>query len=264
MQDHILQIIGKTFGEQFYLTGGTALSRFYFNHRLSKDLIMFSVKRDMKNFVKQLVKPIEELGYKVEIQDLSYFSGRFFVHINSEQTLRVDLIADRPIGERKKIKSFYVDNVDNIMVKKFIDFNDSETKLEDLIDLYFIVKETGVQRVIECTNKEKLPIPYEAFFDLENMELTGEVLLLKEIDLKDFEEFLKNLIYTLKKDVEKKVKEAEKDVDSLIRALLWDFPPKYRRIDKMSLPILKRRRKTLSLPKRIVLERRLDGFMVKT
>ncbi len=42
------------------------------------------------------------------------------------------------------------------------------------------------------------------------------------------------------------------------------FPPKHRKIDKMSIPILKRRIKTLSLPKRIVLERRLDGFMVKT
>ncbi len=165
----------------------------------------------MKNFVKQLVKPIEELEYKVEIQDLSYFSGRFFIHINSEQTLRIDLIADRPIGDRKKIKSFYVDNVDNIMVKKFIDFNDSETKLEDLIDLYFIAKETGVQRVIDLANKENLPIPYEAFFDLENTKLTGGVLLLKEIDLKDFEKFLEDLSYALKKDV-----------DSIVRALLWD------------------------------------------
>ena len=70
----------------------------------------------MKNFVKQLVKPIEELEYKVEIQDLSYFSGRFFIHINSEQTLRIDLIADYPIGNRKKIKNFYVDSINNIMV----------------------------------------------------------------------------------------------------------------------------------------------------
>ena len=148
------------------------------------------------------------------------------------------------------------------MVKKFIDFNDSETKLEDLIDLYFIAKETGVQRVIDLANKENLPIPYEAFFDLENTELTGEVLLLKEIDLKDFEKFLKDLIDALKKDLEKKIEEAEKDLNSIVRALLWDFPPEYRKIDKMSLPILQRRVKTLSLPKRVVLKRKLDGFIV--
>ena len=214
----------------------------------------------MKNFVKQLVKPIEELKYKVEIQDLSYFFGRFFIYINNKQTLRVDLIADHPIGNRKKIKNFYIDSINNIMVKKFTDFNDSKTKLEDLIDLYFIAKETSAQRFIDLVNQGRLPIPYEAFFNLENTELTGEVLLLKEIDLKDFENFLEDLSYTLKKDLEKKIEKAEKDLNSIVRALLWDFPPEYRKIDKMSLPILRRRVKTLSLPKRVVLKRKLEGF----
>lgn len=40
LQDKILQIVGDN-NEKFYLTGGTALSRVYLNHRYSDDLDFF-------------------------------------------------------------------------------------------------------------------------------------------------------------------------------------------------------------------------------
>ena len=40
-QDKILKILGKA-DTEFYLTGGTALSRFLLNHRYSDDLDFFS------------------------------------------------------------------------------------------------------------------------------------------------------------------------------------------------------------------------------
>ena len=48
-QDKILNAIGEVFGDAFYLTGGTALSRFYFHHRLSEDLDLFTETENMNS-----------------------------------------------------------------------------------------------------------------------------------------------------------------------------------------------------------------------
>ncbi len=43
LQDKFLeQFFGSEFGSRFYLTGGTALARFYFQHRDSLDLDLFT------------------------------------------------------------------------------------------------------------------------------------------------------------------------------------------------------------------------------
>lgn len=42
LQDKFLRLLERQHAGQFYLTGGTALSRFYFQHRYSDDLDFFS------------------------------------------------------------------------------------------------------------------------------------------------------------------------------------------------------------------------------
>ncbi|MCI0519819.1 MAG: nucleotidyl transferase AbiEii/AbiGii toxin family protein, partial [Chloroflexi bacterium] len=43
LQDRFLErFFASPIGERFYLTGGTALARFYFNHRESLDLDLFT------------------------------------------------------------------------------------------------------------------------------------------------------------------------------------------------------------------------------
>ncbi len=50
-QQKILDIISeeKYFTERFYLAGGTALSEFYFKHRISEDLDLFCEKEEVNS-----------------------------------------------------------------------------------------------------------------------------------------------------------------------------------------------------------------------
>ncbi len=54
-QDKVLQVLKPVLGS-FYLTGGTALGRFYLNHRFSEDLDFFMNKSDTFH---ALIKNIE-------------------------------------------------------------------------------------------------------------------------------------------------------------------------------------------------------------
>jgi predicted nucleotidyltransferase component of viral defense system len=58
LQDSVLNLLGKVSGA-FYLTGGTALGRFYLNHRFSDDLDFF-LNRAL-DFQSQTELAIEEL-----------------------------------------------------------------------------------------------------------------------------------------------------------------------------------------------------------
>ncbi|MDR2191280.1 MAG: nucleotidyl transferase AbiEii/AbiGii toxin family protein [Endomicrobium sp.] len=51
----------------FYLTGGTAISRGYYNHRYSDDLDFF-VKNDLqyKNYVNAIIHALEQSGFYID------------------------------------------------------------------------------------------------------------------------------------------------------------------------------------------------------
>ncbi|HPG30304.1 MAG TPA: nucleotidyl transferase AbiEii/AbiGii toxin family protein [bacterium] len=63
----------------FYLTGGTALSRFYYNHRYSDDLDFFcdSIKYTENDFNVFVYKLLNSLEKKVEKLEMTV-NGRFF------------------------------------------------------------------------------------------------------------------------------------------------------------------------------------------
>ncbi|WP_456342326.1 nucleotidyl transferase AbiEii/AbiGii toxin family protein [Thermovibrio sp.] len=58
MQDKILSALFPKYRDKLYLTGGTALSRFYFQHRLSDDLDLFSKDLDFERAYRDVVNTI--------------------------------------------------------------------------------------------------------------------------------------------------------------------------------------------------------------
>ena len=82
-QNEVLKTL-KSLELPFYLTGGTALSRGYFNHRYSDDLDLF-VNAD-KNFLKiteTVINKLKEIGFSVEIQPSNSDSfSRIFLNKN--------------------------------------------------------------------------------------------------------------------------------------------------------------------------------------
>jgi predicted nucleotidyltransferase component of viral defense system len=174
VQDEILNAIGEVFGDAFYLTGGTALSRFYFQHRLSEDLDLFTETENMKTAVPRVVKAMESLGHEVTVEVSSVTFGRLFVSLKSGRKLKVDLVADFPLEKPKAVGNFYVDTLTNMAVNKLTAFED-RAELKDLIDLYFIVREGGVnvEEILELADRKGVPVPYEELLAINSTGLTG-------------------------------------------------------------------------------------------
>lgn len=137
-QDSIFQKIDhlKT---NFYLTGGTALSRFYLDHRYSDDLDFFV--NDDNNFLYQLNSIQNELAkhfqLKVVIKEERF--SRYTIE-NDNLTLKLEFINDVPfyLGNINSFKLFTkVDNPLNILANKITAFRDREEP-KDFADILLI------------------------------------------------------------------------------------------------------------------------------
>jgi predicted nucleotidyltransferase component of viral defense system len=125
----------------FYLTGGTALSAFYIEHRLSKDLDFFTD-------TEQQVPPIEFLTALIRrlpsVRDIRYerlFDRRIFeVVFKDSDILKVEFSTYpfKSIEERRKIGRLLVDSLLNIVTGKLFALTDRFDP-KDFVDLYFVL-----------------------------------------------------------------------------------------------------------------------------
>jgi len=213
-QDKILNAISETFGDVFYLTGGTALSRFYFRHKLSEDLDLLTETENIKTAIPRIVKILESPGYKVDVKAMSITFGRLFVFLEDGEKLKIDLAADYPTEKPKAAENFYVDTISNIAVNKIAAFED-RAEAKDLVNLYFLVKERGInlEEVLELADRKKVPVPYEELLTINATGLTGNAFLLKRVEAEALEDFLEELKKILKKNVKKRVREARRLIE---------------------------------------------------
>lgn len=124
----------------FYLTGGTALSEFYFQHRLSEDFDFFSetalAEKDIMHSVSTIARElkIEEVEYKTLRGQLT-----FFFHF-PKSIVKVDF-AQYPfphLGEFTNYKSLKVSSVLDIGVNK-LQAIQTRKRGRDFFDLYVIL-----------------------------------------------------------------------------------------------------------------------------
>jgi len=139
-QDEVFKIIAEE-KTGFYLTGGTALGRFYLQHRFSDDLDFFLNHAD--DFSLQADRIIDVFKQK-NIQFYVGIKSSDFVRISMQKkgvNLKVDFINDVEFhyGEFKKFKLFpRVDNWRNILSNKLTALDRREPK--DIADILFICR----------------------------------------------------------------------------------------------------------------------------
>lgn len=93
LQDKVLNLIGSL-PVDFYLTGGTALSRAYLNHRYSDYLDFFVNNSDnFKTWVEIIVGNLPKLNIKFEITQADEGFSRIFIYEN-QCTLKLDFVND--------------------------------------------------------------------------------------------------------------------------------------------------------------------------
>jgi len=143
LQDSILNLI-NTLETNFYLTGGTALSRCYLNHRYSDDLDFFV--NDNSSFSEEALRIQEELhnNFDIEIQRVSERFRRLFIH-HKTCNLKIEFINDVPayFGELQTWKNFNtVDNPLNILSNKITAVMDRD-EVKDFADIFAIAYYMG-------------------------------------------------------------------------------------------------------------------------
>ena len=138
LQDKILAVIAAL-PVDFYLTGGTALSRCYLNHRFSDDLDFFV--NGSENFKPQLELILKSLSDHNITHEISTISNSFVRLIVKEQQhiLKIDFINDINVhfGNLESCPFFpRVDNPLNILSNKICAVSRYEAKdISDILSL---------------------------------------------------------------------------------------------------------------------------------
>lgn len=141
LQDKVLKILDKETKTGFYLTGGTALSRGYLNHRYSDDLDFF-VNQD-KGFMKlaeDFLNRLSSLKLLVSIRSDTYYS------LMVEDRLKIDLVNDsgKHFGQVKSSPLFgQLDNMENILANKLTAIIGRDEP-KDVVDIWAIAKDKKI------------------------------------------------------------------------------------------------------------------------
>ena len=126
----------EQFSKIFYLTGGTALSAFFLNHRHSDDLDFFTNAPDI-TFLFPLLKKFEQGGKLViESRTPQYMRTRF------KGELKIDFVQDIPfrVGIPFQHKRWKIDALENIALNK-VSAIQGRLDVKDYVDLYFLLRE---------------------------------------------------------------------------------------------------------------------------
>lgn len=211
IQQEVLGMISRVdvVHNNFFITGGTALSVFYLHHRTSEDLDLFSTE----------FKGLDRLDFDLKRLfggDLTIIQSSADFYSYLIKGIKVDIVLD-PLsikGERSAItlsqgKDFFVDTLDNISSNKLAAMA-SRNEPKDIIDFYFINKIVwnglDKRRFLECyeTAKKKealLDDPAMAAYQIEdlfNLVLKEREkvlpLMIKEVDWSSFENDMKFFI----------------------------------------------------------------------
>ncbi len=127
----------------FYLTGGTALSAFYIEHRLSMDLDFFTDSEKRMPPIEFLTGMIRKLPSVSAVHYERLFDRRIFdILFEDSDTLKVEFTTYpfKSVEERRKIGKLVVDSLLNIVTGKLFAITDRYDP-KDFVDLYFVLRD---------------------------------------------------------------------------------------------------------------------------
>jgi predicted nucleotidyltransferase component of viral defense system len=141
-EDFLARFFDTEGAQNFFLTGGTALSAFHLHHRVSVDLDLFTLDDlalyETDNFVPQLAA---ELGCEIGRARRSEHFRQFLLESKTDVPLQIDLVREfgPQYGEHQRIGNVIVDSIENIGANKITAIL-GRTEPKDFVDLYFILQ----------------------------------------------------------------------------------------------------------------------------
>ena len=131
----------------YYLTGGTALSAFYLQHRHSDDLDFFTRKRDpLEKDFRDFQDILTSIGMVITSQDVTGSYARLFASSENQKgsALKLEFARDVPamMAPPKIHNQIVVDSFEDIAVNKVCTILSRTFEVKDFCDLFFILTES--------------------------------------------------------------------------------------------------------------------------
>lgn len=194
--------------QNFYFTGGTALSAVYLNHRLSEDLDFFSSEKfDTLPVLNLMTGWSQKHHFKITSQETEVVRI-FLLEFDDKEKLKVDF-GYYPYKRLKKgtvIDAVEVDSLFDIAVNKLQTIH-QRNNIKDFVDLYFLLKTFTVWDLINGVRiKFRMELdPYTVAADyLKIGSFDNLPNMLVPLELKDLQDFYKEMAKKLGMKVVKK------------------------------------------------------------
>jgi predicted nucleotidyltransferase component of viral defense system len=136
LQDRVMDIVFGL-GSEFYLTGGTCLSRFYQAKRYSDDLDFFTNDSPRFSFAVREIRATLAKELQISLQT----ETKHFVRLVIDGRLQVDFVNDSVLRDAMPIitpQGYLIDTIDNILSNKLTALigRDNPKDMFDLILIY--------------------------------------------------------------------------------------------------------------------------------
>ena len=123
------------------MTGGTALARFYFHHRLSEDLDFFVLTDDLKWLVTDLCARLNTQCGRIEIEKLEVYFARVYL-VTEHVSLKIEFAREFNLlaGLSKTEHDIFINHLEDLGANKITAFED-RAHIKDMSDLYSITRQ---------------------------------------------------------------------------------------------------------------------------
>ncbi|CAA6804804.1 MAG: Unknown protein [uncultured Sulfurovum sp.] len=195
LQDEVLKKVFEV-EDEFYLTGGTALSRFYQEKRYSDDLDFFTNSSTRFNFAVKniLVELSKEFNIETELD------SRDFVRIKVNGLLQVDFVNDRvPRYKEPRVleNGYKIDSIENILSNKITAVIGRDNP-KDIFDIYLISRYYSVdwQEILTSAQEKSVFSMDDLIVRLKSFphRLLGSINLIEKSFLDSFEDDFVTLV----------------------------------------------------------------------
>lgn len=162
LQDQFLtRFFSSSLAPAFYLTGGTALARFYFHHRESLDLDLFTneQEQDFDSVNRTILSILADMDLRISSQVATGTFLQYIVKNVAGVPLKIDVVKDVPIhfGAFQMEHLVRLDSLENIGSNKVLAVF-GRTDAKDFIDLYWILHHTPLtfDHLFQCAKQKDL------------------------------------------------------------------------------------------------------------
>ncbi len=185
--------------KEFVLTGGAALAEFYFQHRISNDLDLFTLDEKAFDEVGAHLAEIAKVTHAEEKPIRSLQTLNQVIYRRDDKEIKVDIVRDSGpcFGEAQKFGNIQVDAIENIGANK-VGALFGRAAYRDYIDLYFILREGGFsfEHLLELAKQKDSGIQefyLAGWIKQQTPKLQTPPTMLKDVDLEEVKQYFLKL-----------------------------------------------------------------------